>query len=426
MSSPVEVTCPAGTILGTADGRVARFHSIEYSRIPAPFSDAEPAPQGMLIDATVPRPERTALSIVAPVGAADADDLPVVVHIHGGRFEMGDHEDPASPGEALVENGVILVRIGYRLKLAGLIPFHDDKLRHFRAADDVSLGLEWVQKNIEAFGGDPTNVTLTGQSAGANLVLWLMRKDHYRGAFRRALAMSPAFPRLTYQQRKGAIRAGAGIPLTRDALNKASAKQLKRGYSSLRRRYFTDMALGPAPLEPEEMAEVDLVISSLAEEMYTSATVQDAVKMSRLTMALPGFIMGLKREHYTSFFRVLKERNAAHINGEFFSANLIRRWVDEVCERAPGTVWQVELTSDSKTPARHSADLAPVFGAPPYEAGEGLNGWLIRYATTGEVGWEPYGEDRQVLRVDLSGENAEMVTDPLGYLRGVFNDQWEY
>lgn len=422
MSNPVEVTCPAGTVVGRVDGDIARFHSIEYSRIPAPFDDAVPAPRGMLIDATTPQPSTTALSIVAPLGSTDADDLPVVVHIHGGRFEMGNHEDEASPGDALARAGVILVRIGYRLKLEGLVPFPDDKTGHFRAVDDVALGLEWVQQNIEAFGGDPTNVTLTGQSAGANIVLWLMRRDHYRGAFRRVLALSPAFPRLTYDQRKRFIRAGAGIPLTRASLNKATPRQLRRGYGAVRGRYFTDMALGPAPLDTAELADVDLVISSLTDEMYASGSFWDALKMARLNMILPGFIMGLKRSEYRRFFRALKARAPKNITGEFFSANLIRRWVDQVSEGAPGRVWQAELTADSMTPARHSADLAPLFGAPPYPGSSGLNGWLVRYATTGEPGWPEYKPDRTVLRVDLSGENASLVHDPLGYLRGVFRE----
>ncbi|MDK8794142.1 carboxylesterase family protein [Corynebacterium sp. MSK041] len=420
MNSPVEVTCPAGTVVGVARGSTAYFHSIGYSHIPAPFDDAVPAEKGLLIDATRERPDAIALSIVAPAGATDADDLPVLVHIHGGRFEMGDHTDEASPGEALATNGVILVRIGYRMKLPGLAVFHDDQPHHFRAVDDVALGLEWVQKNIEAFGGDPTNVTLSGHSAGAAIVLWLMRKDHYRGAFRRAVALSPAFPRMSYAQRKSAIRAGAGIPLTRRALNRAKPKVLERAYRTARARYFTDMALGPTPLEPEEMADVDLVITTVEEEIFDSTIIQDKVRAGWFTMVLPGFLIGLKPGMYRPFLKRLKARNPKHVAGEFFSANLIRRWVDDVAQRAPGTVWQVELVSDSTTRARHCAELAPIFGAAPYPAGAGLNACLIHYVTTGEPGWTPYGAEKNVLRVDLSGNNAEIVTDPLGYLRGVF------
>ncbi|WP_349676585.1 carboxylesterase family protein, partial [Corynebacterium sp. UBA2622] len=52
---------------------------------------------------------------------------------------------------------MIQVRVGYRLRLAGLARFPDDAPSHYRAAHDCQLALEWVQRNIEAFGGDPTN-----------------------------------------------------------------------------------------------------------------------------------------------------------------------------------------------------------------------------------------------------------------------------
>lgn len=430
MTAPVEVTCSAGTIVGQADGEVARFHSIEYSRIPAPFDNAEPAPRGLLIDATTPRPDKVALSIVAPRGATDADDLPVIVYVHGGRFEMGNHTDPYTPGDSLARGGIILVKVGYRLMLEGLLPFPDDAPGTFRAVGDVALALDWVQKNIEAFGGDPTNVTLAGQSAGANIVSWLTRKDHYKGEFRRALVLSPAFPRLTAAQRKKWARFGAGIPLTRKALNDASKtergrKKIARGYSTMRRRYSTDMALGAAPLDTAEMAEVDLVISSLSEEMFNSADWVDSKGLARLFMGLMAKPMGVDMSKYTELRGRLRDKNPEHVLGEFFSANMIRRWVDTISENAPGRVWQAELVGDEITPPRHSNDLAPLFGAAPYSQGEGLNAWLINYATSGDPGWEPYTVNHNALRVDLSGSNAVLVHEPLAYLRDFWVDKWK-
>lgn len=329
MSSTVEVTCPAGTVIGKEAGGISYFHSIEYAHFPAPFDDAEMAPKGLLVDATSPNRSIVALSIIAP---HKGKDCPVVVHVHGGRFEHGDHEDEASPGEELARNGVILVRIGYRKKLQGLVPFPDDQPNHFRAVDDVALGLEWVQQNIESFGGDPTNVTLTGQSAGAAIVLWLMRRDHYRGAFRRALAMSPAFPSKSFRERKSALR----IPTTRTWLNKAKPKSLERAYSRLRRRYPTDMALGPQPLDPTEMGKIDLVISSHEKEF------QHPFIGNRLTN------------------------------------KLILRWVNDVIDRAPGNVWRITFTGDS----RHSDELFPLFNGP-------LTPWLVDFATTGKPNLSP-------------------------------------
>ncbi len=329
MSSPVEVTCPAGTVIGTSDGNFSTFHSIPFAHFPAPFNDAEMAPKGRLIDAQNADPNTIALTIVAPKRAKDA---PVIVHIHGGRFEMGSHEDEASPGKTLAENGIILVRIGYRKKLQGLVPFPDDQPHHFRAVDDVNLGLEWVQQNIESFGGDPTNVTLTGQSAGAAIVLWLMRKDHYRGAFRRAVAMSPAFPHKNFRQRKSALR----IPTTRTWLNRANQKTLERAYTRLRRRYPTDMALGPTPLQPEEMADVPLVISSHEKEF------QHPIIGKRLTN------------------------------------KIVLRWVKQVVDNAPGKVWHVKFTNNSQ----HCDELFPLFDGP-------LTPWLADYAKSGDPNLTP-------------------------------------
>ena len=224
------------------------------------------------------------------------------------------------------------MRIGYRKKLQGLVPFPDDQPHHFRTVDDVNLGLEWVQQNIESFGGDPTNVTLTGQSAGAAIVLWLMRKDHYRGAFRRAIAMSPAFPHKNFRQRKSALR----IPTTRTWLNRANQKTLERAYTRLRRRYPTDMALGPTPLQPEEMADIPLVISSHEKEF------QHPIIGKRLTN------------------------------------KIVLRWVKQVVDNAPGKVWHVRFTENS----RHCDELFPLFDGP-------LTPWLADYAKSGEPNLTP-------------------------------------
>ena len=76
MSSPVEVTCPAGAVIGRSGGEISYFHSIPFAHFPAPFDDAEMAPKGELIDAQTPDPEKIALTIVAPKHAKEA---PVVV-----------------------------------------------------------------------------------------------------------------------------------------------------------------------------------------------------------------------------------------------------------------------------------------------------------------------------------------------------------
>ena len=146
---------------------------------------------GLFHDATA-GDEDGELHIYTPSGAVPVDGLPVLAFIHGGRFEEGSPAD--INGTALAREGFVVVSIGYRLGLAGFAQFHDDNPAHYRGIADVQLALEWLQHNIEGHGGDPTNITLIGQSAGAAIALWLARRDHYRGAFRRLVALSPSFP----------------------------------------------------------------------------------------------------------------------------------------------------------------------------------------------------------------------------------------
>ena len=153
---------------------------VPYCTIPGLFHDATAGSGG------------GELHIYAPSGAVPVDGLPVLAFIHGGRFEEGSPAD--IDGTALAREGFVVVSIGYRLGLAGFAQFHDDNPAHYRGIADVQLALEWLQHNIEGHGGDPTNITLIGQSAGAAIALWLARRDHYRGAFRRLVELSPSFP----------------------------------------------------------------------------------------------------------------------------------------------------------------------------------------------------------------------------------------
>lgn len=144
---------------------------------------------GLFHDATAGS-EDGELHIYAPSGTVPVDGLPVLAFIHGGRFEEGSPAD--INGTALTRERFVVVSIGYRLGLAGFAQFHDDNPAHYRGIADVQLALEWLQHNIEGHGGDPTNITLIGQSAGAAIALWLARRDHYRGAFDASLHSHPA------------------------------------------------------------------------------------------------------------------------------------------------------------------------------------------------------------------------------------------
>ncbi|MED5543965.1 carboxylesterase family protein [Novosphingobium decolorationis] len=131
--------------------------------------------------------------------------LPVMVWIHGGGFVVGSNAMPVYDGAQFARRDVVLVSINYRLGLLGffahpalLAQSSDAPTGNFGLLDTVAA-LEWVKQNIAAFGGDPQNVTIFGESAGAAMVNDLMVSPRARGLFHKATrrsrkAVSTAIP----------------------------------------------------------------------------------------------------------------------------------------------------------------------------------------------------------------------------------------
>ena len=109
--------------------------------------------------------------------------------IYGGGFIHGDGADPLFDGSNLaVAGAMVVVTINYRLGVWGFVPLHE---RNVGLRDQIAA-LEWVKRNIAAFGGDPANVTVAGESAGAMSICNLLAAPSARGLFHRAIAQSGA------------------------------------------------------------------------------------------------------------------------------------------------------------------------------------------------------------------------------------------
>ncbi|MGN6611518.1 MAG: carboxylesterase/lipase family protein [Angustibacter sp.] len=148
-----------------------------------------------------------------------AQRLPVMVWIHGGLWKHGAPAMAQYDGAGLARAGVVVVTIAYRLGFEGF--GHLDGAPDNRGLLDQVAALQWVRDNIGAFGGDPDNVTVFGQSAGAASVVYLAGAPAARGLFRRAVAQSvPDGVRTVEQAREvtRAVSAAAGAPATLEAL----------------------------------------------------------------------------------------------------------------------------------------------------------------------------------------------------------------
>jgi para-nitrobenzyl esterase len=135
------------------------------------------------------------LNIWSPANVS-GEKLPVIVWIHGGAFVSGSGSCPIYDGENMARKGVVFVTINYRLGVFGFFahPFLTRESGNHSSGNyaflDQVAALQWVQKNIGAFGGDPHRVTIAGQSAGAFSVNALMVSPLAKGLFQRVIAES--------------------------------------------------------------------------------------------------------------------------------------------------------------------------------------------------------------------------------------------
>ena len=118
----------------------------------------------------------------------DATGLPVMVFVHGGGFVLGSKDAPVQDGATFARDGVVCVAINYRLGIDGFLPIPGVPTN--LGLRDVLAALGWVQREIAAFGGDPANVTVFGESAGAMAIADLIASPLATGLFRRAIVQS--------------------------------------------------------------------------------------------------------------------------------------------------------------------------------------------------------------------------------------------
>ncbi len=123
-----------------------------------------------------------------------AQQMPVMVWIHGGGFSAGSGNLSQLNGTAIPRQGVVVVTINYRLAMFGFLAHpafatNGETAGNYGLLDTVAA-LQWVQRNIHAFGGDPARVTIFGESAGADMVNYLMVSPAARGLFAQAISQS--------------------------------------------------------------------------------------------------------------------------------------------------------------------------------------------------------------------------------------------
>ncbi|MFD4531764.1 carboxylesterase/lipase family protein [Kitasatospora sp. NPDC058397] len=245
-ADPVAET-PAGAVRGVRDESGERFRALPYAAAPVGAGRfAAPAPHpgwsgvrdGSRPSPTAPQPARDFgrldmspyfgpgwvpgeeyLTVDVHTPAADGGGRPVMVFVHGGGFVTGSNRAALYGGGAFARDGVVLVTVNYRLGVPGFLELAGAPAN--RGLLDVLAALRWVRGSVAAFGGDPGNVTVFGQSAGATLVGALLATPAAAGLFRRAIVQSGngcgAFTPEQAQRVTAAVAAALGVEPTVEA-----------------------------------------------------------------------------------------------------------------------------------------------------------------------------------------------------------------
>ena len=186
-------------------------------------------------------------------GAGNASERrPVMVWIHGGGFQFGTSGDPRWEGNNLAKKGVVVVSMNYRLGVFGHLARADlaaesgGKASGMYGLQDHLAALQWVKSNIAAFGGDPGNITLMGESAGAHAVGMLSASPLATGTFHKAIGESGAFWESEFgplPSRVAAEQKGLTLGTTLGATSLASL----RAVPALQLAVATNAAAAPFP-----------------------------------------------------------------------------------------------------------------------------------------------------------------------------------
>ncbi len=242
------VNCENGTFVGKCNDGVLSFKGIPFAKPPINelrWKAPQPVEQSNEIKeayyfgkSPIQQPWYSELASCYPQSEdclylnvwADKDKSvkkPVMVFIHGGAYGYGGTSDPLYDGQNFIKahSDVILVTIAYRVGVMGFIDFsmveggegYEDSC-NLGLLDQIEA-LKWIQRNIAAFGGDPKNVTIFGESAGGGSVSILAVMDMAKGLFNRIIAESGSIC-LTYSKKEFQ-------PFTQKFMKKAKAKNMK-------------------------------------------------------------------------------------------------------------------------------------------------------------------------------------------------------
>jgi len=424
------------------------------------------------VDRAAPTDECLNLNVWTP--DLGATGLPVMVWIQGGMFELSS--TAAYDGSSFARDGVVCVVINWRPGAEGFL-YLDDGIANVGLLDQIAA-LEWVRENISAFGGDPGNVTIFGESAGAMSIGVLLAMPSAEGLFRRAILQSGAAHHVTpaaeARRIAGYLAEKLGVPATREAVAAVGVDRLLAAQAELKEDLLAspdpdrwgqgvvstmmpwqpvvdgDVVPGPpiGRIAAGSSGQVDLIVGTntddwrlwllvsgamaqITDEMLTGPVAAYgyqslaayglpvgkalAAYRARYPQSVPGDVLAAVQTDW--WMRIPAIRLAdAHAGGAAGT------YMYEFAWPAPGlgAVHAIEIPFVFDTLGPNVPLFGPMLGDdPPQELADSVHSAWVSFARNGDPGWPRYDlRRRATMRFDTT---SRMVEDPRSWERELWD-----
>tara|TARA_R110000787_G_scaffold127824_5_gene239422 strand:+ start:62242 stop:63735 length:1494 start_codon:yes stop_codon:yes gene_type:complete len=468
ISSPT-IDAPAGRYLGSVQYdpvdkltiKAKRFAGIRYARAerfraPQPVIGADQAAGGGFGPACPqvgsryqPQSEDCLFLNVWTPAADSKKARPVMVYFHGGAYSNGSVTDPVNDGTNLAAGGdVVVVTVNHRLNAFGYLYMPErfpDSGNNGQL--DLIVALEWVQRNIASFGGDPGNITVFGQSGGGAKIATLMAMPAAKGLFHKAITMSgqqvTASGPLNASERRRAFLAALGEnvdPAT------APVEQLTEALSAIDPVLGGGVYMGPVldmqhlmrhPFWPDAAPQSNHIPMMLGNTIMETRAFYNPDKppIAGLTMdnlaerIAPQMRVDIRPDWVVAQFRA-RYPDAKPLELFHRIVTAARSWrgqVEEAEARAkagPPAADRTFVYQLNFEQAKHTDDIALSFGtvADPTAAQRAMSDHLmaafVTFARTGNPGWAPY--DMAMRKTMIFDEDSRVERDPRKWERELF------
>lgn len=482
------VSTQLGQIKGKLNDGIATFYGVPYAKNPFVEGRRFQAPQaiaswnGVLDSSTikppVPQPSRGPnTTLVGSTGdltiniwsteeaITTKQKRPVMVWLPGGAFIREDASEGGYNGTSFAKNGVVIVTVNYRVGVDGFM--HLKGAPDNRGILDQILALQWVQANIDKFGGDPKQVTLFGQSAGAESVAILLGTKQANGLYQKAIIQSPPMQSVTQNEAQRISSAFANklkVPATIEGISTVPYPQLVKtviemGKELTNRKEWAMLSWGGTAFLPviDKTLIADTPMANLANNVDPSipVIVGSTDQEARLYLVPSGEVDRISHDQVTlllgdlalngepeSVYSQAQKRGAygeifADIQSDY-TFRMPALHIAEQLTKNGNKVWKYNFywkssAFNGRLGAAHFIDVPFAFNTidspavaafmgdkPPAPLAKEMHQQWINFAKTGQAGWTTYNKTkRATMRFDV---NSIEVDDPNHDLRKLWNN----